>query len=144
MSDIEFHPDGTIDLFLTSDTATRLRRPTMGAYRKLRAEMVALNEHVAGLMRTRAAEAAAADEWEKAGKRGGKRPVVTVTAEAIEAETERLLEGWWRQAFALLAPDAALPDSVDDWPVFMFYGEGILARMLTHWRSVPLPSSAVA
>lgn len=44
---------------------------------------------------------------------------------------------WVAMAFEKLS-DRPLPEDVDDWPIWLAYGDGIIAEMIKHWREVPL------
>lgn len=64
----------------------------------------------------------------------------TDTKDMTEDEQFEYMEAWMRDAFKDLA-DRPLPEAVDDWPAWLCT-PSMQARLLVHWRDVPLAPGA--
>lgn len=132
----DLRDDGTIgiDFEITPETegdpTTRTvvvkAPPTFGAYKRIRAEVDAIN--------------ARRDEIAKAATSTEGVTVAQMQAQ-VNAATEDGVAAWWKfvmigdESFKGLA-DSPPPD-VDEWPVYLVSNESIPAA-LSHWKSVPL------
>lgn len=132
---IRFDPDGTI-VIIMDGYRRKLRVPKFGEFKKLKKAVIDLQRDVLVSAGIDPAEAATdpmeltaqirksigvdkEDEWSDA--------TVEKTAEVVRLVVEVLGES-----------GGPLPADVDEWPTWLVVTDTNLARMVAHWRTVPL------
>lgn len=104
-------PNGHVRLVFDDGNSVRMRRPKVGEYRQLREMAVEAPKQV----------------------RGEDGELYTDSEERAQAVMETLV----RHIADTLGVEGGLPQSVDDWDIWLLMGEAQRA-MFQHWQTVPL------
>src|SRR5262245_3757822 len=136
-------------------TLLRLRRPLLGALRRIRIAHEDLNGEIDQAKvqyqtakrahEARAEQAKALDEPEKSTVLLASKRQFRQADRLLQDTRDRLLVEWWTLVFGILCPDAPWSHSAidptapegwewDSWAI----DEPLTVRLLNHWRSVPL------
>lgn len=133
---IEYRADGTIDL--TIDGVVRhLRRPKLKEFRHWAQELRELaGQTDEEMTRIRGMLAGLTDDTPE-------EEADLIEKEAAEAATRRLeYTTPWTAGVVAQFSDKPLPDEADDWPAWLAMDASIPAKIMAHWRTVPLASSS--
>lgn len=133
---IEYNPDGTITLTIDG-TVRHLRRPKLREFRHwseqlrdLRKQAQADTQHLSEMLE-RLAENPSEEEAEQLQK------------EADEAAERRVEYSTpWTAGVVEQFSGKALPEDTGEWPAWLAMDLSIPAKILGHWRTVPLVSGA--
>lgn len=141
--DFKLEDDGTVTVRI-ADKTHRLRRPTIGQLRHLTESQRRLSEASAMvLVKVRAAKddppEQAEDEDDQAffERHAAFSIAEAAKARAIDDEYEAQIVAWSRDAFVRLSDHRDDVPDADDLPGFCL-DRTLPARLLNHWRSVPL------
>lgn len=140
---VDFNPDGTID-FVIDGSVKHLRRPKLREFRhwaeQLR-ELARAAQKEAVRLQDALAELTKLDESTAEGeeKAAEEAEVARIEAELEEANLKRQeYTVPWIAGVVKQFANADMPEDPEDWPAWLVLDLSIPAKVLAHWKAVPL------
>jgi NTP pyrophosphatase (non-canonical NTP hydrolase) len=137
---VRYEDDGTIT-FVIEGKRNHLRAPRFGEFKRFKREAFRVGKEVVDL----AEELRQKAEEEKEGSGDvitaalaiANSTGISLEVEEIVDRSTELTNGILKLMFDTLA-DWPLPEDQEEWPTWLVTGEQLIAKMLNHWRTVPL------